>query len=455
VEAAVLSESLILAAGLGTRMKSDLPKTLHLLGGRPMVAWSIDACKDASGRPPYVVVGPETDVYRQAVDDEVALIVQEERLGTGHAVMQAAEDLRGKSDLVLVVHADMPLLRSETLRELIEAQSKHEGVLSLLAMHGESPRGFGRILRDDQGKITGIMEEAHASPAQLAIRELNIGAYCYRADWLWESLPKLEKSPKGEYYLTDLVGLAVEQSSSIGCIHVTDQDEVIGINTREHLSEAETALRRRINRHWMAQGISVMDVATTYISHEARIGVDTVLLPNTHLEGATVIGEGCRLGPNSIIRESTIGDRCHVEASVVEEAVLEDDVHVGPFSHLRRGTHLCNGVHVGNFGEVKNSKLGPGAKMGHFSYIGDATVGSEANIGAGTITCNYDGEKKHHTEIGERAFIGSDTMLVAPVRVGKGARTGAGAVVNKDVPDYCIAVGVPARVVRKLKADDE
>ncbi len=455
MEVAVLSESLVLAAGLGTRMKSDLPKTLHLLGGRPLVAWSIEACRDACECPPYVVVGPETEIYRQAVGDEVSLIVQEQRLGTGHAVLQAAEALRGKSDLVLVVHADMPLLRSETLRELIETQSKHEGVLSLLAMHGESPRGFGRILRNDQGKITGIMEEAHASPAQLAIRELNMGAYCYRADWLWENLSKLKKSPKGEYYLTDLVELAVEQSSSIGCMHVTDEDEVIGINTREHLHEAETALRKRINRHWMEQGVSFVDAATTYINHEVRIGAETVLLPNTHLEGATVIGKECRLGPNSIIRSSTIGDRCHVEASVVEEAVLEDDVHVGPFSHLRSGTHLCNGVHVGNFGEVKNSRLGPGAKVGHFSYLGDATVGSGANIGAGTITCNYDGEKKHPTEIGEGAFIGSDTMLVAPVRVGKGARTGAGAVVNKDVPDNCIAVGVPARVVRKLNVDDE
>jgi bifunctional UDP-N-acetylglucosamine pyrophosphorylase/glucosamine-1-phosphate N-acetyltransferase len=455
MEAAVLSEALVLAAGLGTRMKSDLPKTLHLLGGRPLVAWSIDACKEAAGRPPYVVVGPEVEQYRQAVGDEISLIVQAERLGTGHAVMQAEEALKGKSDLVLVVHADMPLLRSETLRGLIETQSKHDGVLSLLAMHSESPRGFGRILRNDQGEITGIMEEAHASPAQLAIRELNMGAYCYQADWLWENLSKLERSPKGEYYLTDLVGLAVAQSSPIGCVHVTDEDEVIGINTREHLSEAETALRKRINRHWMAQGVSYIDADTTYIGPEVRIGADTVLLPNTHLEGATVVGEACHLGPNSIIRASTIGNRCHIEASVVEEAILEDDVHVGPFSHLRRGAHLCNGVHVGNFGEVKNSRLGPGAKMGHFSYIGDATVGAEANIGAGTITCNYDGERKHHTEIGEGAFIGSDTMLVAPVRVGKGARTGAGAVVNKDIPDYCVAVGVPARVVRKLEVDDE
>lgn len=452
----MLSESLILAAGLGTRMKSDLPKTLHLIGGKPMLAWSIEACRDASGRSPFVVVGPEIEVYRQAVGEEIPLIVQDKRLGTGHAVMQAAELLRGKSDLVLVVHADMPLLRSETLQGLIETQTRQDGVLSLLAMHSESPRGFGRILRNDQGEITGIIEEAHASPDQLAIRELNMGAYCYRAEWLWDNLSKLEKSPKGEYYLTDLVELAVKQSLAVGCVHVTDEDEVIGINTREHLAEAETAMRRRINRQWMAQGVSLVDPATTYIGHEVRIGGDTIVLPNTHLEGPTVIGDACRLGPNSIIRSSTLGDRCHIEASVLEEAVLEDDVHVGPFSHLRRGAHLCDGVHVGNFGEVKNSRLGPGVKMGHFSYLGDATVGSDANIGAGTITCNFDGETKHHTEIGEEAFIGSDTMLVAPVRVGKGARTGAGAVVTKDIPDFSVAVGAPARVIRKrLRKDDE
>ena len=451
----MLCDSLVLAAGLGTRMKSDRPKTLHELGNRPLVAWSVDACHKATGRPPFVVVGPDIDLYRAAISGHAEFVMQEKRLGTGHAAMQAEALLKGKSDLVLVVHADMPLLRIETLRCLIETQEKHDGVLSLLAMHAESSRGFGRILRNTKGDISGIVEEAHASPKQLEIRELNMGAYCYRAEWLWEHLPKLKQSPKGEYYLTDLVELAVKQSSTIGCVHVADESEIIGINTREHLAEAETALRQRINRDWMERGVSLVDPATTYIGHEVQLDADTVILPNTHLEGSTVIGKSCRLGPNTIVRATTIGDRCHVESSVVEEAVLEDDVHVGPFAHLRRGTHLCQGVHVGNFGEIKNSKLGPGAKVGHFSYVGDATVGPGANIGAGTITCNYDGERKHHTEIGENAFIGSDTMLVAPVRVGVGARTGAGAVVTKDIPDHSVAVGAPARVIRRLKEEDE
>ncbi len=448
-------DTLVLAAGLGTRMKSDLPKTLHELGGRALVAWSVEACRVATGRTPVVVVGPDIEPYRSAIGEEAEFVIQEDRLGTGHAVMQAEGVMKGKSELVLVVHADMPLLRSETLTKLVATQESNEGVLSLLAMHSESSRGFGRILRDAEDQVAGIIEEAHATAEQLAITELNMGAYCYRADWLWDNLSKLQKSPKGEYYLTDLVELAVQQSSAIGCVHVTDDSEVIGINTRAHLAEAETALRRRINQHWMDQGVSLLDPATAYISHEVTIGPGTVILPNTHLRGSTSIGGSCRIGPNSIVQDTTIGDGCHVESSVLEQAVLEDDVHVGPFAHLRRGAHLCDGVHVGNFGEVKNSKLGPGAKMGHFSYMGDATVGRGANIGAGTITCNYDGEKKHHTEIGDGAFIGSDTMLVAPVRIGKGARTGAGAVVTRDIPDYTVAVGAPARVIRKLKANDE
>jgi bifunctional UDP-N-acetylglucosamine pyrophosphorylase/glucosamine-1-phosphate N-acetyltransferase len=241
----------------------------------------------------------------------------------------------------------------------------------------------------------------------------------------------------------------------VGSIQVEDHDEVIGINTREHLAQAEAALRRRINRHWMLEGVTLLDPTTVYIGPEVKIGRDSVVLPNTHLEGTTVVGAACRLGPNTVVRDSSIGDRCRVEASVVEEAKLEEEVQIGPFAHLRRGAHLCRGVHMGNFGEVKNSTLGPGVRMGHFSYVGDATIGPDVNVGAGTVTCNYDGEQKHRTEIEEGAFIGSDTMLVAPVRIGRGSRTGAGSVVTRDVPDWSVAAGVPARVIRRLKESDE
>ncbi|MCK4741096.1 MAG: bifunctional N-acetylglucosamine-1-phosphate uridyltransferase/glucosamine-1-phosphate acetyltransferase, partial [Anaerolineales bacterium] len=244
------------------------------------------------------------------------------------------------------------------------------------------------------------------------------------------------------------------QDQTVESVSVTSPDEVIGINTREHLAEAEHAVRMRINRRWMEEGVTITDPATTYIGLDVQIGQDTVILPNTHLEGVTSIGEDCRIGPNSIVRGSVVGNGSRIEASVVEGATLEEEVEIGPFAHLRDGAHLCRGVHMGNFGEVKNSRLEAGVKLGHFSYIGDAHIGENTNIGAGTITCNYDGEKKQHTEIGADVFIGSDTMLVAPLKIGRGARTGAGSVVTKDVPDWSLAAGVPARVIRKLDNHD-
>jgi bifunctional UDP-N-acetylglucosamine pyrophosphorylase/glucosamine-1-phosphate N-acetyltransferase len=288
----------------------------------------------------------------------------------------------------------------------------------------------------------------------LALTELNVGAYCFDSKWLWNELANVPISPKGEYYLTDVVGLASKESVEIGVIEVGDSDETIGVNTMEHLAQAEAAARRKINLQWMASGVRMIDPNTTYIDVQVRIGPGTVLLPNTHLGGETVIGDDCRIGPNSILRNAQLAEGCLVEASVVDGAVLEAGVDVGPFARLRPGARLGPGVHVGNFGEIKDSTLAAGVKVGHFSYLGDATIGENVNIGAGTITCNYDGKRKNATTIKEGAFIGSDTMLVAPITIGVGARTGAGAVVTKDVPDHTLAAGVPARVIRKLDLDD-
>ena len=447
-------EAIVLAAGLGTRMNSAMPKVLQPLGGWPLLRWSVEACRQATGEEPHVVIPPEADEIRQAVGNEVHFVVQAEPLGTGHAALQAAGALNGKSELLLVTSADMPLLTSDTLRGLIEVQQANVGPVTLLTTESDPPRGFGRVERDPRGKIVGIIEEAQASPVQLGLKELNVGAYCFRAAWLWEQLPKVQKSAKGEYYLTDLVGLATASGQPIAVLKLADPNEAIGINTLEHLAEAEAAIRRRINRELMAKGVRFLDPETTYVEAGVRVASDTVLLPNTHLQGETVIGSGCQIGPNSILRNAQVGDRCRIEASVVEGAVLEQDVEVGPFARLRPGARLGAGVHVGNFGEIKSSTLGPGVKVGHFSYLGDATIGKGVNIGAGTITCNFDGKQKHATTIGEGAFIGSDTMLVAPVNVGAGARTGAGAVVTKDVPANTLAAGVPARVIRKLNPRD-
>ncbi|MBU36978.1 MAG: UDP-N-acetylglucosamine diphosphorylase/glucosamine-1-phosphate N-acetyltransferase [Anaerolineaceae bacterium] len=339
---------------------------------------------------------------------------------------------------------------------MVARQRENDGPISIVTAVAEHQRGFGRVLRAEDGSVQAVVEQADATAEQRSIRELNVGVYCFDSAWMWDELSRLQPSTSGEYYLTDLIGVAVAQGLEVGAIAVEDRAEIIGINTRVHLAEAEAALRERINRGWMECGVTLLDPANTYIAASVQIGADTTVLPNTHLQGATSVGSGCSIGPNSVVRDSAIGDRCRVECSVLEQATLEEDVDVGPFGRLRAGAHLARGVHVGNFGEVKNSYLGPQVKMGHFSYVGDATVGARTNIGAGTVTCNYGMDrKKHRTEIGEDVFIGSDTMMVAPVSIGARARTGAGSVVTRDVPADSTAVGVPARVIARRSTDDD
>jgi bifunctional UDP-N-acetylglucosamine pyrophosphorylase/glucosamine-1-phosphate N-acetyltransferase len=322
----------------------------------------------------------------------------------------------------------------------------------MLTVHADDPRGFGRIIRNADGTVSAIVEEVVATAEQLQVKELNVGGYCFDANWLWDALHRIPKNPeKGEYYLTDTVELASKDGLSVQATVMDDLEETIGVNTRVHLSECDAAMRRRINQQHMLNGVTMIDPASTYIEVGVTIGRDTVLMPNTYLHGKTVIGEDNLIGPNSIIRDSKIGNRCKILSSVMEGAVLEDDVDMGPFARLRKGAHLGNHVHMGNFGEVKDSYLSDGVKMGHFSYIGNAQIGANTNIGAGTITCNYDGEKKHATEIGEDVFIGSDTMLVAPLKIGNGARTGAGAVVTKNIAEDTLVVGMPARAIKKLE----
>ena len=316
----------------------------------------------------------------------------------------------------------------------------------MLTVVTDDPRGFGRVVRDVAGQVAAIVEESDCTPEQLAIRELNAAVYCFNATWLWENLPHLQASPKGEYYLTDMIGMAIAQGRSVNAVVCSDASQLLGINTRVHLAEAERVLRERINRQWMEAGVTMLDPATTYIEPLVIIGPDTTILPNTFLQGKTTIGSGCRIGPSSVIENGQVGNGCIVTMSVLEDAVMEDESNIGPFGHLRKGARLCRGAHMGNFGEMKNSTLGPGSKMGHFSYLGDAKVGANVNIGAGTITCNFDGERKHPTVIEDDVFIGSDSMLVAPVRIGKGAKTGAGSVVTRDVPAGAVVYGVPARV---------
>ena len=441
--------NVILAAGFGTRMKSQIPKVMHPLLGRPMVDWAVRSATEASGQPPVLVVGHGREIVETHLGDRAHYVVQEDLLGTGHAVMQVVPLLRGKADAVLVFYADMPMLGAATQRQL--AATFEAGVaagqrpaMSMLTVTRDDPQAFGRVVRNAAGDIVAIVEDAYCTPEQRQIKELNPGVYCFDAEWLWENLPKIQMNSKGEYFLTDLVEMAVAQGRPV-LGQDAPFDEVNGINNRVHLANVTQVMQRRIVEAHMLNGVTFMAPESTYIEDGVTIGADTTIWPGCILQGDTQIGRGATIGPNAQIVDSQVGDGCRVTYSVLEAARMDAHSEVGPFGHLRKGAHLAEGVHMGNFGEVKNSYLGPGVKMGHFSYVGDAQVGANANIGAGTITCNFDGEKKHKTVVGENAFIGSDTLLVAPVEIGAGARTGAGSVVTRDVPPDGLVYGVPAR----------
>ncbi len=445
---------IILAAGLGTRMKSDIPKVLHPLLGKPMVEYIFDAVRDICEDPPLVVVGNRADLVMETLGDKARYVVQDPQLGTAHAVQCAREVLRGKSDIILVANSDFPLITAKTYALLVRTHQESGSKLTLSTVVTDEPRGFGRILRDGKGHIIGIVEDKVATLQQKKITELNSNPYCFDAEWLWGALDQVKKSAVGEYYLTDLIEIAAKNGQAVGSIEIEDHQESIGINNRVHLAEAAKVIQQRINRKWMLAGVTMIDPDKVFIDDTVTLGRDTVLYPEVYLRGATTVGEGCQLGPSVILEDTEVGNRCKLLFAMLESAKLENDVDIGPFGHLRRGAHLDDHVHMGNFGEIKNSYLAPGVKMGHFSYIGDAHIGRNVNIGAGTVTCNFDGEGKFKTEIGEDAFIGSDTMLVAPVKIGKGAKTGAGSVVTQDVPDGSVVVGVPAREIKSKQKGD-
>jgi bifunctional UDP-N-acetylglucosamine pyrophosphorylase/glucosamine-1-phosphate N-acetyltransferase len=443
-------------------MKSDHPKVLHQILDKPLLGYTLEAAKSLEPLQIVVVVGHQADRIKTHFDQQllpngrpVEFAVQSPQLGTGHAVQQGQALLETETGPLLVVPADLPLLTTQTFRNLVQAYERSRSPLVMLTVEADDPRGFGRVVRDNQGFVSAIVEEADCTPAQKAIRELNVGTYIFDSGWLWQNLAEIPLSAKGEYYLTDLVSAAVGQGQKVQAEVLADPTEAIGVNDRIHLAEAGRAFRQRINHKWMQAGVTIIDPTTTYIGMSVTLGQDTIVYPNTHLYDNTEIGSGCVVGPDSFISNSTIGNGCEIRYSVVEGAVLEDRVDIGPFARLRKGAHLASGVHMGNFGEVKNSYLGPGTKMGHFSYVGDTTTGENVNVGAGTVTCNYDGEKKHSTVIGDEAFIGSDTMLVAPVIVGKNARTGAGAVVTQDIADDSLAYGVPARVKKSTSNEKQ
>lgn len=461
--------TVVLAAGKGTRMRSNLPKVLHQVVGLPLLAHVLNAIDDIPSAAafadlrstllshrPVVVVGHGAEHVAALFGERCHYAMQDEQLGTGHAVLMAREEVDELNPLpntVLVCYGDTPLVSSEVLAQMLAEHHARQATVTFLTGMAELPSDYGRVVRDDRGRVREIVEVKRATPEQMQIREVNSGVYCFERTWLWKELSRLPRNPAGEYYLTDLVGIAGVQERIVATV-TGSLDETIGINDRVQLAEVEQLLRQRILKKHMYAGVTIIDPATTYIGVGVEIGKDTVILPGTMISGATRIGSNCRIGPQSTIEHSTIGDGCVVRQSVVEETTFENGVSIGPFSHCRPGAYLARGVRMGNFGEVKNSYIGSETDMHHFSYVGDATLGERVNVGAGTVTCNYDGVRKNRTIVEDGAFIGSDTMLVAPVTVGEHAITGAGSVVKHDVPAGAVVAGVPARLLRLAQAAD-
>ncbi|MEX1171569.1 MAG: bifunctional UDP-N-acetylglucosamine diphosphorylase/glucosamine-1-phosphate N-acetyltransferase GlmU [Chloroflexota bacterium] len=442
--------AVVLAAGLGTRMKSALPKVLHPLCGRPMLAYVLDAWAEAVGdgaRRPIVVTSPAVEAIREPFADRADFALQDEPRGTGDAVRSALLAVPAAAVEILVLSGDVPLITAADLEAVLEARRQDDAAIALATVFSADPGELGRIVRSEFGIVEHIVEAKDATEDELEGNEVNAGLYAFDAAWLRRRIDSLEPSiSTGELYLTELVRLAREDGRLVTAVAFEDDGRFDGINDRSQLAAAEWNLRVRRNEEHMRAGVTMRDPSTVYLDWDVTLAADVTLEPNVILRGATSVGEGSLIGAGSQIIDSVVGAKTRVWASIVESSTVQDEATVGPFSHLRPGSVVGRGAEVGNYAELKNTNLGAGSKQHHASYLGDADVGEGANIGAGTITANYDGVRKHRTTIGDGAFIGVDTMIVAPRDIGPGARTGAGAVVTKDVPAGKLAVGVPARI---------
>lgn len=436
--------SLVLAAGKGTRMKSELPKVLHKVNGVPMVIKIDSELKKAGISKNILILGHKKELVIKEFENRninIDYVTQEEQLGTGHAIMQAKEVLKDFEGTVLVTCGDTPLIRNTTIEKFVNFHNEKKASATILTAKVDNPFGYGRIVKNED-KVIAIIEEKEASDDIKKINEINSGVYCFDSKKLFASLEKIDNNnEKGEYYLTDVIKILVNNNELVESYLLEDNQEILGVNSKVQLAEASQVLRNRKNIELMENGVIIIDPNTTYIEETVEIGKDTIIYPNVIIEGNTKIGNNSIIMQNSRIVDSDIADNVKIESSVIEESIIEEGVTIGPFAHLRPKAHLKENVHIGNFVEVKKSTLEKGVKAGHLSYIGDAEVGENTNFGAGTITCNYDGKNKHKTIIGKNVFIGSDTKFVAPVNIGDNSITGAGSVITKDVPEYALGLG--------------
>lgn len=433
--------SIILAAGLGKRMKSKLYKMLHPVCGKPMVGHVLDLLEKIETKRKVAIVGNGADEIKAYLGDRAEYAFQAEQLGTGHAVLQAKPLLENEQGVTIVICGDTPLVREETLREMIRLHQESGAAATILTAEMENPHGYGRITRDEQGLVTGIIEQKDCNESQQLIKEINAGTYLFDNHKLFKALDRVTNhNAQNEYYLTDVIGIMKADGDRVIGYCTPDPSEAAGINDRIGLAEAEKLMRDRILRKHMINGVTIQDPAQTYIEPDVEIGQDTVLLPGTVLKGKTVIGEDCIIGPYSEIIDSTIEQGGTVKQSVLQEATVGEHSHVGPFAYLRPGARLGRDVKVGDFVEIKNSTLGDNTKVSHLSYVGDAKVGKDVNIGCGAITVNYDGYKKHLTEVEDGAFIGSNVNLIAPVKIGKGAYVVAGSTITHPVEEGDLAI---------------
>ncbi|TYZ22520.1 bifunctional UDP-N-acetylglucosamine diphosphorylase/glucosamine-1-phosphate N-acetyltransferase GlmU [Selenomonas ruminis] len=433
--------TVILAAGKGTRMKSKLPKVLHKAAGKSMVQHVIDAAKAAGAKRNIVVTGFGGEMVREAIGDQAEFAEQKEQLGTGHAVMQTAELLKDETGTVMVLCGDTPLLTGDLLKKLFDAHIEAKAKATVLTAIMPDATGYGRIIRMADGSVQKIVEHKDATEEERQVKEVNSGIYCFDAKALFESLKKVTNdNAQGEYYLPDVLEILQKQGEKIWAVAADDYESTLGINSRQQLAGAEKILRRRKNEELMAEGVTLMDPDTTYVDADVKVGRDTVIYPMTWLEGNTVIGEECEIGPSIRFQNVKAGNHVTGQFTYAHDCELEDGVILGQFTHIRPDTHLAEGVKIGNFVEVKNSTVGKGSKLPHLSYIGDTDMGSGCNMGCGTITVNYDGKTKFRTKIGNDAFIGCNSNLVAPVEVEDGAYVGAGSTITKKVPSNTLAI---------------